>query len=779
MLAPWGSWSVGDQPRFPSDISDDHFPIEHSLAVSGNDIEIRVLLEAQAQIRQLSDFWAAGCALNALLARRYGADLQRFEQIAELFEPRAGARYAMWHAACFTERADPTFKLYINPQARGREHAPAIVAEALVRLGFSSEAVKVATALRPGGTLKFFALDLERGSNARVKVYYAHDGADRRRIEAELSRVPGFSAAALETFWNVIPNQDDPFVGLPVTTYLSFTEGDDRPTSGIVHFPVRDYADDDQEVRRRVMALLEGTERELYSRALSGFAKRPLEEGVGLQTYVAQRVGHGGRRVTVYLSPEGYRVAPPRAQSGIASRRASFESTLARLEFGGGVSTEGAARGEASRDMGGLVSRAPRAVLRPRSIEDLQIAVRACRHHGVPLVARGQGRTPFGQSQIEGGVVVDMGGLGSIHSISDRAVTVDAGVTWHSVLRATAPRGLAPPVLTAFQGLSVGGTLSIGGLSGTSYKRGAQVDHVLELEVVTGEGELVTCSPDANSDLFDMVRGGLGQCAVIARAKLALVPTPAWVRHVTRRYCSLPPFLSDMRELVARAELDGISGTFHLEAEGIRIELNAVSFMDAGAAPNMANLLRGLPDPAEQTTRDLERLAYYSEVDELVTRLQANSAWDQLARPWFDVFLPNSAVDDYLAQVLAELSASEDVGGPELGALGQLHLFPLLTQHLKSPLLRVPPGSLVHLFDILSCSRRPGDDAWSQRMLARNRRLFERARGDGGTRYNIAAVPFTSEDWKTQLGPRYDELRRLKQKLDPDNILNPGLEVFS
>lgn len=780
MLAPWGNWSVGEQPRFPSDIGDDHFPIEHSLAVSGDDVEVRVLLEAQAASCQLPDLWAAGQALNALLARQHGADLQRFQKIAELFEPRTGARYAMWHAAGFTERADPTFKLYVNPQARGIEHAPAVVGEALTRLGFSQKAVEVATAPRPGGALKFFALDLERGPRARVKVYYAHDGADPSRIEAELSRVPGFSPEALSPFWSAIPGQDGPFVGLPVTTYLSFTEGDDSPTSGIVHFPVRDYADDDSVVYRRVMALLEGTERELYARAVAGFAKRPLQEGVGLQTYVAQRVGHGGRRVTVYLAPEGYRVAPPRAQSRTASRRrVSLESTLSLLGYGGSVATDDGARRGASRDVGRLVSKAPRAVLRPRSVEDLQVAVRACRRHGVPLVARGQGRTPFGQSQIEDGVVVDMGQLGNIHSICEDEMTVDAGATWRAVLRESAQRGLAPPVLTAFQGLSVGGTLSVGGLSGTSYKRGAQVDHVLELEVVTGEGQLVTCSRDVNSELFDMVRAGLGQCAIIARAKLALMPTPAWVRHVTRRYRSLAPFLSDLRELVTRAELDGISGTFHIESEGVKIELNAMSFMDRDAVPDMAHLLRGLCEATELTTRDLERVVYYSEVDELVSQLQAESAWDQLARPWFDVFLADSSIDEYLPSVFAELSALEDVGAPDLGALGQLHLFPVLAEHLHSPLLRVPPGGLVHLFDILTCGRTPGDEAWAQRMLARNRRLFERARAVGGTRYNIAAIPFTPEDWKTQLGPRYEELRRLKRACDPDGILNPGLEIFS
>jgi hypothetical protein len=52
-----------------------------------------------------------------------------------------------------------------------------------------------------------------------------------------------------------------------------------------------------------------------YSAALEGFAKRPLQSGVGLQSYVSVRLHSGPRHVTIYLSPEVYRIEPPREQS--------------------------------------------------------------------------------------------------------------------------------------------------------------------------------------------------------------------------------------------------------------------------------------------------------------------------------------------------------------------------------------------------------------------------------------------------------------------------------
>ena len=56
-------------------------------------------------------------------------------------------------------------------------------------------------------------------------------------------------------------------------------------------------------------------------------------------------------------------------------------------------------------------------------------------------------------------------------------------------------QGRTPPVLTDYLELSVGGTLAVGGVGGTTSAFGVQSDNVIEMDVVTGTGEHVTCSP--------------------------------------------------------------------------------------------------------------------------------------------------------------------------------------------------------------------------------------------------------------------------------------------
>ena len=68
-------------------------------------------------------------------------------------------------------------------------------------------------------------------------------------------------------------------------------------------------------------------------------------------------------------------------------------------------------------------------------------------------------------------------------------MVVEAGAKWSDVLRATLPHGKTPPVLTEYLELSVGGTLVVGGVGGTTSAFGVQSDNVIEMEVVTGDGE--------------------------------------------------------------------------------------------------------------------------------------------------------------------------------------------------------------------------------------------------------------------------------------------------
>ena len=228
--------------------------------------------------------------------------------------------------------------------------------------------------------------------------------------------------------------------------------------------------------------------------------------------------------------------------------------------FDGVLLLDDASRTAAADDFGHLVHRQPKAVLRPGSVNDVVKLVTFARRNNIQVAARGQAHSTQGQAQVEAGVVVDMATLATVHEINATNALVDGGTRWLDLLAQTIPQGLTPPILVDFLELTVGGTLSLGGIGSQAFRHGPQVENVLELQVVTGEGELVTCSRADNAALFDAARAGLGQFGLIVRARVQLMTAPPNARLYHAFYSSLPAFLSDLEKLIDEGRFDAVQG---------------------------------------------------------------------------------------------------------------------------------------------------------------------------------------------------------------------------
>ena len=438
---------------------------------------------------------------------------------------------------------------------------------------------------------------------------------------------------------------------------------------------------------------------------------------------------------------------------------------------------DGTSRAAVSMDKGKLVQQTPCAVLRPGSVSDISKMIHYCRRHNLKVSTQGQAHTMHGQS-LSPGLVIENASLGQIHSIGPDGAEVDAGVRWKDLIIAAYAQGLTPPVITGYTNLSIGGTLSVGGISARNAN-GAQVDHVQELEVVTGVGNVRRCSATQHSDLFNATLAGLGQCGVITRVKMNLIPAKPLVRVYTMRYTDNATFFRDLRTLTNRGELDecfnvwfpGPTGTPH------SYEISAAAYYDPSSAPNDAHLMRGLTVPfGEIAVRDVPYLDHVLAFDAAVGMMQQFLGWDYLVKPWYDVFLPESTVEQNVGEVMAGLTL-EDVG-----PLGFVLIFPLRRSKFSRPLFRLPEpdgSDWVYLFDVLTVSGVLGPNpAYGNQMLARNRRWFEAAREVGATRYPIGALEFSKQDWAQHYGPIWNQFQKWKQRFDPDNILSPGSGIF-
>jgi cytokinin dehydrogenase len=437
----------------------------------------------------------------------------------------------------------------------------------------------------------------------------------------------------------------------------------------------------------------------------------------------------------------------------------------------GELVTEPAALGEAADDFGHIVHRTPAAVLRPGSVDDVVAIVRYANANRISVAMRGQGHTTNGQSQVDGGIVVDSRTLAEIHSISPTAAVVDAGVQWLDLARAALARGVTPPVFTDYVELSVGGTLGVGGIGGATHRVGLQVDNVLALDVVTGDGCLRHCSLTDNRPLFDAVLGGLGQYGIVVGATVRLVPAPTNARNFQLHYTDLGSYLADQTTLAADGRFSSLQGQAQpAEGGGWGYFIDATAYYTAGAEPDNAALLKGLRfDPARTEVTEYAFIDWVNRLAPTVAILKELGVWG-FPHPWINLFLPASTVRSWVEPVLADLTV-DDTGQ------GAVLLYPFRPGRLHRPFVSVPREPTGFIFAILRTAV-PPDAATIQRMLADNRALYESARAAGGKRYPVGSVPFSAADWRDHYGPTYGAVLAAKARWDPNHVLTPGQGMF-
>ena len=449
----------------------------------------------------------------------------------------------------------------------------------------------------------------------------------------------------------------------------------------------------------------------------------------------------------------------------------------------GTLETSPAVLAKFSADFGDLVTGTPKAVLRPGSVRDVVTMVRYARRNGLTIAMNGQSgsgddlesHSNYGQATVPGGISIDSKGLSTVHSIGPTSVVADAGVAWSTLLDATLAHGLTPPALTDYIKLSVGGTVSVGGIGGTVQKYGLQCDTVEEIEVVTGEGRLLTASPTVRPDLFNAVVAGAGQCGIIVRVKLKLVPAPAKVTVFELRYHDLATYLADAEMLLRDGRFTHQEGQIARKADdsGWDYTIEAGAYYTPPTAPDRDKLLAGLHDDRaalQVTETDYRSWAY--RLDAFEQTLKAGNYWHQ-PHPWLSLIVPASKVRQLAESVLAE------VKGADLG-VGFCFLYPFYAAKLTRPLFAVPEPAepVTYLFDLL---RLPvPNDPGIGRMLAQNRRFYERAVALGAKRYLVGAIPGMGRaDWRRHFGPNWAGFAAAKRRYDPDCVLTPGQGFFA
>jgi len=169
--------------------------------------------------------------------------------------------------------------------------------------------------------------------------------------------------------------------------------------------------------------------------------------------------------------------------------------------------------------------------------------------------------------------------------------------TYEHLVDATLAHGLMPSVVPQLRTITLGGAVTGLGIESTSFRLGLPHESVLEMDVFTGAGEVVTTRP--GEELFDAFPNSYGSLGYATRLRIKLAPVPPFValRHV--RFDDADLLAKTIAEITATHAYDG----------GRVDALDGVSF---GPGEHVLTLARWTDEPGPTSDYTGQQIYYRS-----------------------------------------------------------------------------------------------------------------------------------------------------------------------
>ena len=406
----------------------------------------------------------------------------------------------------------------------------------------------------------------------------------------------------------------------------------------------------------------------------------------------------------------------------------------------------------------------PLCVVRPEHTAEVAAVVRLASTHGVPVIPIGGGSGLMGgAASLVPGLVLDLRGLQEIHvRPADRMADVGAGVTIQALNQAAAPHGLMcghDPWTVAVA--TIGGTIGTNSLGYLGGKYGAMGDQVLGVEAVLPTGEVIATRAVEKSStgpgLHRLFIGAEGCFGIVTRATLRLFPLPQARLLQAWEFADFATGFAAINALLQAGLRPGLleysdespavdytpPATLIVSFEGPR----RVAQAEAEEAMHLCIAHQGRQLPlGHAETFWAQR---HDSGDAYAAARAAGHTWNRYLRrhplDYLHVALPPSAVLDYRRQSL-EILAQHRLHALQTGLWCHAGLFNIAFSGADATTFTAVQMVLLQL-----CQDLHGAMEYCHGVGVRLAPLMEREHGVG-----------------------LEVLRRLKQHIDPQGLLNPG-----
>ena len=413
----------------------------------------------------------------------------------------------------------------------------------------------------------------------------------------------------------------------------------------------------------------------------------------------------------------------------------------------------------------------PQAVAFPETTDEVAETVRICARRRTPVIAFGAGTSVEGHVlAVHGGVCVDLTRMNQVLEVNeaDLDCRVQAGLTRKGLDDHLRSRGLFFPVDPGADA-TLGGMAATGASGTTTVRYGAMRENVLGLTVVLADGRIVRTGGRArkSSAGYDMTRlfiGSEGTLGIITEIGLRLYGVPEAISSAVCQYENL------------RAAVDTVIAAVQLGIPVVRCELLDAMTMKAcmsyskltgyAEKPTLFFEFHGTPNAVKEHAEQVAQISddHGGGAFRWATRADERSAlWKARHDGYFaglalapgkqamatDACVPISR----LAECIEETQRDIDESG------------------LLAPILGHVGDGNFHL--IILCD--PEDAEEVRRGKELNARLVDRALAMGGTCSGEHGIGRGKREFLArEHGEGVEIMRRIKQALDPGNVMNPG-----
>jgi glycolate oxidase len=416
----------------------------------------------------------------------------------------------------------------------------------------------------------------------------------------------------------------------------------------------------------------------------------------------------------------------------------------------------------------------PLALVFPETTDEVRAAVRACAARGVPFLPRGAGTGLSGGAVARGSVLISTARMDRIFEVdvANRQAWVGPGVVNAHLSRAVARHGLHyAPDPSSQNACTIGGNVAENSGGPHTLKYGVTTNHILALEVVLPDGELVMlggAAPDAPGyDLVSAFVGSEGTFGIATKILVRLTPLPEAIKTVLAIFDSVgdacravtkilergitPAALELIDQTTLRAVEAYIHAGFPLDAAAVL--LVEVDGLADDVEPQAVRVLEACRAAGVREARlardDAERAKFWK------GRKQAFGALGRLAPNAYlhDGVIPRTKLPEVLGAI-AEVAARHGVVIANVFHAGDGNLHPTV------------------LYD----EREPGA---MERVRAASEEILDLVVATGGALSGEHGIGLEKLAYMGSLFSEadLDEMRRLRALFDPRALCNPGKVV--